>query len=292
MKRTTLRRLMPPLCALLLAGLPAVAADQRTAIGEDTIARARTAIEAQRLVEEKAAAKATAAQRQGVDEETEARAKAVLEARRLAEEKAAVEKKAAAERTRTLAQEKAAAGKRVAEEKAVAKRRAAEEKVRILAEKKAAAEKTAVEKKAQAYVQTRTTPVERPGNAVRSETAGETEIRRLVREFSEAVQDGNIPAAQEALYSVELLLPEKSLTVLRLRAWLALSTGDDQMAGYLYREILERLVDDLDSSINLAIIEARMGRADEARRIILDISRRLPDSERLKAARQAFGLTR
>jgi hypothetical protein len=32
-----------------------------------------------------------------------------------------------------------------------------------------------------------------------------------VREFSEAVQGGNILAAREALYAVELLLPEKSL---------------------------------------------------------------------------------
>jgi hypothetical protein len=255
MKRTTLTRLVPPLCALLLAGIPATSI--AAAIDEDTVARARAAVEAQRLTEEKAA-----------------------------------EKKAAEEKARTLAREKAAEKKRAAKEKAAAKKRVAEEKARLLAEEKAAAEKAAVEKKARADVQRRTTPVERPRDTVRPDTAGEKEIRRLVREFGETVRNGNIPAAQEALYAVELLLPEKSLTVLRLRAWLALSTGDDPMAGHLYREILERLVDDLDSSINLAIIEARGGRAEEARRIILDISRRLPDSERLKAVRQAFGLTR
>ena len=213
---------------------------------------------------------------------------------------------------KVAAQEKQERARLLAKEQAEAKAQAAAEARRQLAEKLAAekaAEQQALEEKAVAEVSAKLARAEaraakRPGgwpepkappkpkDFVRPERALDAEIRRLSRKCNEALQNGDTHTAQEIIASLSQHLPEESLTLLRLRAWFAMSTGDDEAARDFYRDILARLATDLNSAVNLAVLEARAGREDEARRIIRDISSRLPDSDRLRAVRQAFGLSR
>lgn len=301
MKRTTTTRPALLFCAFLLAGFslasPPVAA-QQSAIGEDTVRRAEAAVQAQIRAEEKALAAKEAAR-----EKARAQAEAKAATQKRAAEKAQAAKKAAEEKrreARARVQEKAQA--RV-EAKAAAQRRAAE-----AAEEKALAETKRIEERARAAVQEKLIRTEaivaekvpavwlppkagKPADFVRPEREEEAEVRHLAWLCNEALRNRDLYGARETLESLERLLPEKSLTLLRLRAWYAMSIGEDGKARELYREILRRLDDDANSAINLAVLEARAGRAEEARKIILDISGRLPDSERLKSARQAFGLS-
>jgi hypothetical protein len=311
MKRMIAAR--PMACAFLLLAVFSSPTLSAAAIGEDVVARAISAVEVQKQAEKKAlAAKKAAEEKERVLAEKKAAQ------RKTAEEKALAAKKAAEEKARRLAEARAATQKE-AEEKALAAKKAAEEKAHRLAEARAAQRKAAEEKalaarraieekaladtrgkveRAQARAEKNAAgawpapkAAKKPDDVVRPEKASEAEIRRLTRKCNEALKNRDFLGAQEALQTLELLLPEKSLTLLRLRAWFAMSSGEDEAARDIYREILDRLFNDANSAINLAVLEARAGRVDEARRIISDFSNRLPDSERLKSVRQAFGLS-
>jgi chemotaxis protein histidine kinase CheA len=321
MKRTTATRPALWFCALLLAGFslafpPVAAAAQPGAIDEDTIRRAEAAVQAQIQAEEKALAEKKAieekalAAREAAREKARAQAEAKAAAQKRAAEKVQAAKRAAEEKrreARARVQEKARAR---AEAKAAAQRRAAEkaQAVKRAAEEKALAETKRIEERAQVAVQEKLARTEaivaekvpaawlppkagKPADFVRPEREVEAEIRHLAWLCNETLRNRDLYGARETLASLERLLPEKSLTLLRLRAWYAMSIGEDGRARELYREILRRLDDDANSAINLAVLEARGGRAEEARKIILDISGRLPDSERLQSARRAFGLS-
>jgi tetratricopeptide (TPR) repeat protein len=256
MKRMGAMRPALLFCALLLTGFspvspPAVAA----AIGEDTVTRAE----------------------------------AVVQARIRAEEKALAAKKAAKEKTRTLAEAKAAAQKRAAE-KALAGKKELEEKALAAGKEKLARTETIVaEKVPAAWQKPKTTG--KTADSVWPEREEEREVRHLVWLCNEALRNRDLFGARETLETLEQRLPRESLTLLRLRAWYAMSIGEDGKAREFYREILGRIEDDVNSAINLAVLEARAGRAEEARKIILELSGRLPDSVQIQSARQAFGLS-
>lgn len=87
-----------------------------------------------------------------------------------------------------------------------------------------------------------------------------------------AVEDG--PAARDALARLESLLHADSLTLLRMRAWVAHESHDMGSAEQLYRQIAERVPDDINAGINIARLDASHGRIDDARSRLLRLSGR------------------
>ncbi len=114
-------------------------------------------------------------------------------------------------------------------------------------------------------------------------------LTNIIHEFNESIRSGDFVAAQSKLNVLRALLPEKSLTLLRMRAWYAMSSGGNVEAKKLYRQLLGRITDDENAGINLAILEARDGRMDEALRILSDLSNRGVSSEHLDTVKKAFG---
>jgi tetratricopeptide (TPR) repeat protein len=100
-------------------------------------------------------------------------------------------------------------------------------------------------------------------------------VARQVDAMGDAIAQGDYDAAQTHLQALQHLLPPRSLTLLRMRAWLAQQRGEDAQALPLYREIVERIPGDRGAAINLALLEATAGQLDEARQRL----RRLQASE-------------
>lgn len=90
-------------------------------------------------------------------------------------------------------------------------------------------------------------------------------VARQVEAMGQAIDSGDYDAAQAHLQALQHLLPAQSLTLLRMRAWLAQRRGEDAQALPLYREIVERMPGDRGAAINLALLEAGAGQLDEAR---------------------------
>ncbi|MDG2526200.1 hypothetical protein P6166_12625 [Stenotrophomonas sp. HITSZ_GD] len=90
-------------------------------------------------------------------------------------------------------------------------------------------------------------------------------VARQVEAMGDAIESGDYDAAQTHLQALQHLLPAQSLTLLRMRAWLAQRRGEDAQALPLYREIVERMPGDRGAAINLALLEAGAGQLDEAR---------------------------
>lgn len=100
-------------------------------------------------------------------------------------------------------------------------------------------------------------------------TAEETdarEIGRAVASISQAIEAGELDAARAQLDTLAGQLPSRSLTLLRMQAWLAHESGDLPGALALYRRIVDRVPGDATAAINLAILESRNGETDSARR--------------------------
>jgi|GEM_PF-4489839 Thioredoxin domain-containing protein len=132
----------------------------------------------------------------------------------------------------------------------------------------------------------------RDDTTVRPSTDHELVIMNLVHRCNEAIYNNNFAEAESQIKIMTQLLPDQSLTLLRMRAWYAVSSGDDSEARKLYRQMLDRTTNDENAGINLAILEARAGRVDEAKKILNNLANHHPDSEQLNAVRQAFGLVR
>ncbi|MDR2113334.1 MAG: hypothetical protein LBQ62_09585 [Candidatus Accumulibacter sp.] len=122
------------------------------------------------------------------------------------------------------------------------------------------------------------------------QSAQETErlVREQIERIHEAIADGKLENAALQLEFLRKLLPDESVTLLRMRAWFALSSGQDEEARRLYRQLLYRLGGDENSGINLVALEARLGRNEEAARILSDLAISLPDSSKIRELKRAF----
>jgi tetratricopeptide (TPR) repeat protein len=129
-------------------------------------------------------------------------------------------------------------------------------------------------------------------STVRPSTDHELVVMNLVYRCNEAIRSNNLAEAEAQIKIMMQLLPKQSLTLLRMRAWYALSAGQNDEARQLYRQLLDRATNDVNAGINLAILEARAGRVDDAKEILNDLANHTPDSEQLNTIRQAFGLVR
>lgn len=114
--------------------------------------------------------------------------------------------------------------------------------------------------------------------AAAAEPADERAVQRGVATFTEAMQREDFASARKDLDALSAQLPPDSLTLLRLRAWLALATANEAHARDLYEQILGRVGDDENAAINLAVLDARDGHIERARERLKRLLARNPGS--------------
>lgn len=99
-------------------------------------------------------------------------------------------------------------------------------------------------------------------------------IAQVVSEIEAAIAAGDVPGARNALARLEAILPVESLTLLRMRAWVAHGSQDMDSAEQLYRQIIERLPDDVNAGVNVALLDAGRGDIDDARHRLMHLAGR------------------
>lgn len=116
----------------------------------------------------------------------------------------------------------------------------------------------------------------------------DTPVELRFARFVAAMKEGRGADAERELAALKERLPAESLGLLRAQAWFDLRAGRDAAAADGYRAILERMLGDEEAAINLASIQARQQKPEEAR-ATLDAALRLrPDSAALRAALAQF----
>ena len=115
-------------------------------------------------------------------------------------------------------------------------------------------------------------------------TPEDRSVDHLVAAVGSAIQAGDFGLAQAQIVLLAKQLPPRSLTLLRLQAWLAHESDDHVGALMLYRQIVERMPGDQTSAINLAILEARNGQIDSARQRLRHLRARDTDSREIERA--------
>ncbi|NZA24812.1 tetratricopeptide repeat protein [Luteimonas sp. SJ-92] len=109
-------------------------------------------------------------------------------------------------------------------------------------------------------------------------------VRPTVAAIERAVAAGDVAAAELHLDALSGLLHEDSLTLLRMRAWVASVRGDADEAELGYRRILQRVPDDANAAVNVARFEAGRGEIDSARGRLTRLSGRHPGSAQVRGA--------
>lgn len=124
-------------------------------------------------------------------------------------------------------------------------------------------------------------------DASASDTPAEGQaVARLVAAINTSVHAGDFGGAEQSLAKLEAELPPRSLTLLRMQAWVAHTRGDAAGALALYRKIAERVPGDQTVAINLAILEADNGQPDSARARLQQLRTDNVDSVALERAIQ------
>lgn len=114
---------------------------------------------------------------------------------------------------------------------------------------------------------TRTTAAQSPTRDPRR-TPRETQVSQALDLFDTAQRAEDLDLAGQAINALKELVPEDNLALLRRRAWLEQAHGHWDAARGLQQKISMRLPDDLQSQLNLALIDARQGqRAAAAERL-------------------------
>lgn len=117
-------------------------------------------------------------------------------------------------------------------------------------------------------------------------------VALAVAAFDQAVRAGDFAAGQRQLDVLAGLLPARSLTLLRMKAWFAHQSGDAVQAIVLYREITERVPADDNAAINLALLEAGQGDVEGASERLRALRSRSGESAALSAAMAVVGAKR
>lgn len=106
--------------------------------------------------------------------------------------------------------------------------------------------------------------------------------------FVAAMKESRTADAERELAALKERLPAGSLGLLRAQAWFDLRAGRDAAAADGYRAILERMPGDEEAAINLASIQSRQHKPEEARATLDAATRLQPDSAALRAALAQF----
>lgn len=109
-------------------------------------------------------------------------------------------------------------------------------------------------------------------------------VAHNVATLESAMANGDLPTARQALAQLDALLPGESLTLLRMQAWVAHAGNDTGGAEKLYRRIVERVPDDVNAGVNIALLDARRGELDDARQRLTRLSGRYPRSPQIARA--------
>lgn len=130
-----------------------------------------------------------------------------------------------------------------------------------------------------------TPPVE---NVAAAPAVDDTPVELRFARFVVAMKEARTDDAERELVMLRERLPAGSLGLLRAQAWFDLRAGRDAAAEGGYRAILERMPGDAEAAINLASIQSRQQKSEEARATLDAAVRLQPDSAALRAALAQF----
>ncbi|WP_427852081.1 tetratricopeptide repeat protein [Stenotrophomonas acidaminiphila] len=127
--------------------------------------------------------------------------------------------------------------------------------------------------------------VERRSGAAPADAGGDGRaVEQAVADVERAMAGGDLDNARQALARLDGLLSPESLTLLRMQAWVAHAGNDTDQAEALYRRIAERVPEDVNAGVNIALLDARRGDADAARARLARLSGRHPRSPQVARA--------
>ncbi|MCY1550769.1 hypothetical protein D9M68_870440 [compost metagenome] len=110
------------------------------------------------------------------------------------------------------------------------------------------------------------------------------ELPALFDALNQALAGHDVDAARRQLQAIQARLPESSVARLRAEAWFAHQTDDLDGAQRLYRRLLDKLSGDEHASLNLAAIEKKRQRFDQAKDVLAKSLRQNPNSAVLRTA--------
>jgi hypothetical protein len=116
----------------------------------------------------------------------------------------------------------------------------------------------------------------------------DTPVELRFARFVTAMKDARTDDAERELEALRARLPEGALGLVRAQAWFDLRAGRDAAAADGYRTILDRMPGDEEAAINLASIQSRQQKTEEARATLDAAARLNPDSAALRAALAQF----
>lgn len=114
----------------------------------------------------------------------------------------------------------------------------------------------------------------------------------LFESLNRALAESQPQAARQHLTQIQARLPPASLARWRAEAWFAHQGGDLEGAARIYRQLLLKLPGDEHTAVNLASIEKRRGRLDDARAVLSGALRQQPASSLLRQALEQLALER
>lgn len=110
------------------------------------------------------------------------------------------------------------------------------------------------------------------------------ELPALFDALNQALAGHDVDTARRQLQAIQARLPESSVARLRAEAWFAHQTDDLDGAQRLYRRLLDKLSGDEHASLNLAAIEKKRQRFDQAKDVLAKSLRQNPNSAVLRTA--------
>jgi len=110
------------------------------------------------------------------------------------------------------------------------------------------------------------------------------DVRALFDALNQALERQDKALAQTKLQGIQSQLAESSVARLRAESWFAHQTGDLDSASRIYRRLLEKMPGDELTSVNLASIEKKRQRPDEAKAVLAKALRQNPSSGVLRSA--------
>lgn len=111
-----------------------------------------------------------------------------------------------------------------------------------------------------------------------ADNSKDQDVSHWVNLFSSEMSAGNHEQARSHLGKLQSKLPAQSITLLRMQAWYAVDTSDDDSARGLFLRILDRVPDDQNAGVNIALIDWRAKRYSAALARIDRLHQLYPDS--------------
>ena len=110
------------------------------------------------------------------------------------------------------------------------------------------------------------------------DSSKDQDVSHWVNLFSSEMSAGNHGQARSHLAKLQAKLPTQSITLLRMQAWYSVDTSDDDSARLLFLRILDRVPDDQNAGVNIALIDWRAKRYSIALARIDRLHQMYPDS--------------